>query len=180
MRIGSACESLPVIDPGAPQCQPPIRTICVSAWWTRSKPADRAAALPVSSRSASVPRSVGRNASRKPAVARRVQPAAIVSPGLSRPIRTGFWHRSKPSRTRRWRRSGPVCATRMASGKASRACGGFSPVMALYPVQARIRNFVGLMTRKLSVTRSQYSRQFAGTSSRRKVSIAVLKSRKVA
>ena len=59
--------------------------------------------------------------------------------------------------------------------------------LAPYPVplpttlaHAIIRNSVGVMTRKLSVTSSQYSPQFLGTSSRRKVSIAVLNSLKVA
>ena len=50
----------------------------------------------------------------------------------------------------------------------------------LYPVHAIIRNSVGSMTRKLSVTSSQYVVQFRGTSSRRKLSIAVLNSLNVA
>ena len=50
----------------------------------------------------------------------------------------------------------------------------------LYPAHAIIRNSFGSMTRKLSVTSSHHSRQFAGTSSRRKVSIATLNSLTVA
>ena len=49
----------------------------------------------------------------------------------------------------------------------------------IYPVQPRIRKSVGSMIRKLSVTSSQKVRQFSGTSWRRKVSIARLKSLKV-
>jgi hypothetical protein len=58
--------------------------------------------------------------------------------------------------------------------------GNCSPGYDLYPAHAIIRNSVGVMTRKLSVTSSQYSPQFLGTSSRRKVSIAVLNCLKVA
>jgi integrase len=48
--------------------------------------------------------------------------------------------------------------------------------IALYPAHTIIRNFFGSMTRKLSVTSSQYVGQFLGTSLRRKFSIAMLKS----
>ena len=51
---------------------------------------------------------------------------------------------------------------------------------ALYPAHAIIRQSVGLMTRKLSVTASQKVLQLAGTLSRRKVSIVMLKSLNVA
>ena len=50
----------------------------------------------------------------------------------------------------------------------------------IYPAHPIIRNSFGSMTRKLSVTWSHHSCQFAGTSSRRKVSIATLNSLKVA
>src|ERR1019366_2504272 len=56
----------------------------------------------------------------------------------------------------------------------------FELFCCIYPAQAIIRNSVGFMIRKLSVTSSHHSRQFAGTSSRRKVSIAILKSLNVA
>lgn len=46
----------------------------------------------------------------------------------------------------------------------------------LYSAHARTRNSLGEMMRKLSVTVSQYKCQFLGTSSRRKVRIASLKS----
>ena len=48
------------------------------------------------------------------------------------------------------------------------------------PAHTIIRNFFGSMTRKLSVTSSQYVGQFLGTSSRRKFSIAMLNSLNVA
>jgi len=53
------------------------------------------------------------------------------------------------------------------------------PEIPLYPAQVRTRKSFGLMIRKLSVTRSQYVSQFLGTSWRRKVSIAMLKSLKL-
>ena len=46
----------------------------------------------------------------------------------------------------------------------------------LYPVQARTRKSVGSMTRKLSVTSSHHVDQLAGTRSRKKVSVSMLKS----
>ena len=52
--------------------------------------------------------------------------------------------------------------------------------MHVYPAHAIIRNFFGSIMRKLSVTSSHQVRQFPGTSSRRNLSIAVLKSLKVA
>ena len=51
---------------------------------------------------------------------------------------------------------------------------------SLYPAHTIIRNFFGSITRKLSVTSSQYVGQFLGTSLRRKFSIAMLKSLNVA
>ena len=56
----------------------------------------------------------------------------------------------------------------------------FEQFIELYPAHPIIRNSFGSMTRKLSVTWSHHSCQFAGTSSRRKVSIATLNSLKVA
>jgi hypothetical protein len=50
----------------------------------------------------------------------------------------------------------------------------------LYLAQMRIRNFVGFMIRKLSVTSSHQTFQFFGTSSRKKFNIAMLKSLKLA
>lgn len=55
--------------------------------------------------------------------------------------------------------------------------GWYRPV---YPVQVKIRYFVGLMMRKLSVTASHQALQFFGTSRRRKSSMAMLKSLKLA
>jgi hypothetical protein len=52
--------------------------------------------------------------------------------------------------------------------------------VTLYPAHTIIRNFFGSMTRKLSVTSSQYLFQFLGTSLRRKFSITMLKSLNVA
>ena len=46
----------------------------------------------------------------------------------------------------------------------------------IYLVHAKIRKSLGEMMRKLSDTVSQYASQFLGTSSRRNVSIASLKS----
>src|ERR1017187_10414586 len=69
----------------------------------------------------------------------------------------------------------------------SRECHGLvadllSPdqIAEVYPAHAIIRNFFGSIMRKLSVTSSHQVRQFPGTSSRRNLSIAVLKSLKVA
>ena len=45
-------------------------------------------------------------------------------------------------------------------------------LMILYPVHVMTRKSFGLMTRKLSVTKSQKSAQFRGTVSRRKPSVA--------
>ena len=45
-------------------------------------------------------------------------------------------------------------------------------VLKLYLVQLITRNSFGLMTRKLSVTKSQRPAQFRGTFSRRKLSVA--------
>jgi RNA-directed DNA polymerase len=56
-------------------------------------------------------------------------------------------------------------------------CRGYTDV---YPAHTIIRNFFGSMTRKLSVTSSQYVGQFLGTSLRRKFSIAMLNSLNVA
>jgi hypothetical protein len=56
---------------------------------------------------------------------------------------------------------------------------GDTPIL-VYPAHTIIRNFFGSMTRKLSVTSSQYVCQFLGTSLRRKFSIAMLKSLNVA
>ena len=58
----------------------------------------------------------------------------------------------------------------------------FTPVCTteLYSAHTIIRNFFGSMTRKLSVTSSQYVGQFLGTSLRRKFSIAMLNSLNVA
>lgn len=53
-------------------------------------------------------------------------------------------------------------------------------LVVLYPAQVRIRNFVGFMIRKLSVTSSHQTFQFFGTSSRQKSNIAMLKSLKLA
>jgi hypothetical protein len=58
--------------------------------------------------------------------------------------------------------------------------GEVGPGMDIYPAHTIIRNFFGSMTRKLSVTSSQYVGQFLGTSLRRKFSIAMLKSLNVA
>src|SRR5208283_3390095 len=49
----------------------------------------------------------------------------------------------------------------------------------LYPAHAKIRNLAGRMTRKLSVTESQNSPHFLGTSSRRKLRMASANSRHV-
>ena len=51
------------------------------------------------------------------------------------------------------------------------------PGVRLYPVHTRIRNFSGLMTRKLSVTELRNCAQFCGTFSRRKVSAVPANSR---
>ena len=50
----------------------------------------------------------------------------------------------------------------------------------IYPAHVRTRKSFGLMTRKLSVTESQYSGQHLGTFSRRKSSVASANSRYVA
>ena len=49
-------------------------------------------------------------------------------------------------------------------------------IALLYRAQARTRKSFGSMTRKLSVTSSHQVAQFAGTRSRKKVSVAMLKS----
>ena len=61
---------------------------------------------------------------------------------------------------------------------ASPPAGDAREIKQLYSAQVRTRNF-GSMIRKLSVTWSQKVSQFLGTSSRRKVSIALLKSLKL-
>jgi hypothetical protein len=69
----------------------------------------------------------------------------------------------------------------MLAGHAGSQCHGRTHhVLLLYPAHTIIRNFFGSMTRKLSVTSSQYVGQFLGTSLRRKFSIAMLKSLNVA
>src|ERR1019366_6916510 len=57
---------------------------------------------------------------------------------------------------------------------------GYFSCASIYPAHAIIQNFFGTIMRKLSVTSSHQVRQFPGTSSRRNLSIAVLKSLKVA
>ena len=48
----------------------------------------------------------------------------------------------------------------------------FANATVLYPVHVTIRKSFGLMTRKLSVTKSRHLRQFLGTFSRKKSSVA--------